>query len=314
MPMSIIKTLALITKRPTLNLSLARQCFRLVPFNPSRNKVNCHHFEMSGGVQQTRPLSDRRGTKRKAAEVTVPEALPPKAATVAKNSTPSIPTQTEATNVVSILDDADIKAIINEKVHPPLVEGNVIAVPTDTIYGVACLAQSTNAIKKIYDIKHRDVQKPIAICVAEIDDIAKYAEVVIPQALLEALLPGPVTLVLKRKPKLNPKLNPTTDLVGVRIPDNVFIRELARACKTPLALTSANISADPSCTKIEEFKHIWKELAVVVDGGDLISKSKAGSTVVDLSVRGEYTIIRPGQAHKQTIALLELHGLQPRKS
>ena len=72
------------------------------------------------------------------------------------------------------------------------------------------------------------------------------------KALLEDLLPGPVTVVLKRKPSLNPSLNPLFTKVGVRIPDHDLMRSLAREAGSPLALTSANVSAQlsPLCIEV----------------------------------------------------------------
>ena len=69
--------------------------------------------------------------------------------------------------------------------------------------------------------------------------------------ILEDLLPGPVTLVFERKLDLNPELNPFTSLVGIRIPNNAFIREMAKACNEPIALTSANLSATKSSVQIK---------------------------------------------------------------
>ncbi|TKS82359.1 YrdC domain-containing protein, mitochondrial [Collichthys lucidus] len=152
-----------------------------------------------------------------------------------------------------------------------LKEGAVVGVPTDTIYGLACLAQNSEAIKKTYDIKGRNGQKPLAICVGEIQDIYK-SEV------------------------LNTDLNPFTSLVGVRIPDHAFMRRLCQMCGEPLALTSANISSHTSTVAVHEFQELWPKLAVVVDGGPIGDQSRLGSTVVNLSVLGKYRIIRPGCA------------------
>ena len=70
--------------------------------------------------------------------------------------------------------------------------------------------------------------------------------------ILQDLLPGPVTLVFERTDQLNPGLNPTTGLVGIRIPDHDFVRQLSLACEEPLALTSANVSTvGQSSLKIE---------------------------------------------------------------
>eukprot|EP00038_Savillea_parva_P025875 m.49943 g.49943 ORF g.49943 m.49943 type:complete len:281 (-) comp7183_c0_seq2:314-1156(-) len=131
-----------------------------------------------------------------------------------------------------------------------LQHGDVVGLPTDTIYGVACLAQLTEAVKRIYSIKGRNSTKPIAICVAETSELSTYADVTVPPAVLQELLPGPVTLVFKRSPQLNPELNPETDTIGIRIPDNKFIRGLAKSCGTALALTSANRSGQQSSIEV----------------------------------------------------------------
>ena len=105
---------------------------------------------------------------------------------------------------------------------------NVIAVPTDTIYGLACLAQSRKAVDLIYQIKGRDEHKPVAICVSSIEHIFTYAHVTVPRALLHALLPGAVTVVFERTAQLNPELNPHTRLIGIRVPDHAFTTHLVR--------------------------------------------------------------------------------------
>ncbi|KAM9851993.1 threonylcarbamoyl-AMP synthase [Aulostomus maculatus] len=191
-----------------------------------------------------------------------------------------------------------------------LKEGHVVAVPTDTLYGVACLAQNSEAVRKIYDIKGRNEQKPLAICVGEIQDIYKFCKVAVKRELLADLLPGPVTLVFERSDTLNADLNPFTSLVGVRIPDYAFMRRLCQMCEEPLALTSANISAHTSTVAVHEFQELWPKLAVVVDGGPIGDQRRLGSTVVDLSVHSKYRIIRPGCAFSSTRNVLEhKHGL-----
>ncbi|KAG5858035.1 hypothetical protein ANANG_G00025830 [Anguilla anguilla] len=151
-------------------------------------------------------------------------------------------------------------------------------------------------------------QKPLAICVGEIEDIYKFCKVTVPEALLRDLLPGPVTLVLERSDALNSDLNPFTPLVGVRIPDHAFIRRLSQLCGEPLALTSANISSQTSTIAVEEFRDLWPRLAVVVDGGpigDQTPECRLGSTVIDLSAAGRYRVVRPGCALSATVSILE---------
>jgi tRNA threonylcarbamoyl adenosine modification protein (Sua5/YciO/YrdC/YwlC family) len=190
-----------------------------------------------------------------------------------------------------------------------LKSGGVIATPTDTIYGLAALAQNAAAVRKLYAIKGRDDKKPIAICVAEIADVAEWGEVSESAApAIEGLLPGPVTVLLRRNPKLNPEFCPGTTLVGIRIPDHAFIREVCRLCPgNPVALTSANVSAAPSTLAVEEFSSLFPKLDAVFDGGRLSAETdeaRLGSTVLNLSSAGVFSVSRPGCALKKTLETL----------
>ncbi|RWS23137.1 YrdC domain-containing protein-like protein [Leptotrombidium deliense] len=190
--------------------------------------------------------------------------------------------------------------------HSLIMNGGVVAVPTDTIYGLAALAQLSEAVDRMYDIKGRDAIKPIAICVGDVEEIRKWCRVTVSEQLLHDLLPGPVTLVFERLPVVNSRLNPNTDLLGIRIPKNDFIRSVCRMCDSALALTSANISSEKSCLSVNEFKHLWPHLNAVFDGGLLTEDTdRLGSTVVDLSRIGYYRIIREGCAFKKIKHLLE---------
>ena len=189
-----------------------------------------------------------------------------------------------------------------------LKRGGIIALPTDTVYGIAGFAQDSVAIKKIYSVKQRDCNKPLAISVGKVEDVYKWGKVTIPKQLLEELLPGPVTLVFERQAALNPLLNPNTDLVGIRIPKQDFIRRICLESELPLALTSANTTSHQSTLHVNEFKHLWPSLDAIFDGGHS-SHHRSGSTVVDLSVIGKYKIIREGSAFNDTKELLLKFGV-----
>ncbi|KAI3450555.1 hypothetical protein Pfo_007220 [Paulownia fortunei] len=110
---------------------------------------------------------------------------------------------------------------------------------------------------------------------------------------VDSLLPGPVTLVLRR---------------GVRVPDCNFIRVIARGSGSALALTSANLSGQPSSVDVRDFENLWQHCAYVYNDGVLPS-GRAGSTVVELTTLGKYKILRPGSAKEETVAILERHAL-----
>ena len=221
-----------------------------------------------------------------------------------------LPYRNSMSNIVK-LGKEDLE-FSSESAANSLLSGHIIALPTDTIYGIAALAQNNKAIEHIYEVKQRNSSKPLAICVSKIDDVYKWGKVTVPYSLLCALLPGPVTLVFQRTDELNKNLNPDTDLVGIRIPNDEFILKVSEKCDSPLALTSANISQGVSPLNIKEFMILWSELHKVYDGGQLGSKPacRLGSTIVDLSVKGYYKVIRRGSAFHRTVSVLHDHNIK----
>ena len=202
-----------------------------------------------------------------------------------------------------------------------LLQERVIAVPTDTIYGIAAIASSETAINTIYDIKMRDHSKPLAVCVADHHDIGKICHTShLPDGLLDSLLPGPVTVVLDRRSdsnQISDALNPGVDALAVRIPDYPFLRAVCRQVQTPLALTSANLSGEQSPVHTSEFGHIAENCAIVFDDGALGRQQdlsdalkRAGSTIVDLRTAGGFKVVREGSALDETIKALVKKGLR----
>lgn len=186
--------------------------------------------------------------------------------------------------------------------------GHVIALPTDTIYGLACSANNPEAIKKLYDIKGRNEEKPVAICVSDFIDLKHWGEADhLPMDLLKKLLPGAVTIVLRKSQYLNnPFLNHGLPKIGIRIPDFNFIRDVCRVFNQPMALTSANRSSEKSSLNVEEFSQLWPQLAAVFDGGSLSESEdhRAGSTVIDISELNSCKVIRQGISYNSTVTII----------
>lgn len=194
-----------------------------------------------------------------------------------------------------------------------LQQGKVIAVPTDTVYGLASSASDVEAIQRLYDIKKRAESKPLAICLSNVNEVTQWAITdELPPLLLEKLLPGPYTVILKRKPSLNPAFNPGTDSVGIRVPNSKFIRSVAKMIG-PIALTSANVSNEPSSLHPDEFSALWPELDGIFVMPNTTKKTdtrRVGSTVVDLSQPGCYEIVRHGIAASIISGILKKTGLR----
>lgn len=188
--------------------------------------------------------------------------------------------------------------------------GFVIALPTDTVYGLACDATNVEAINGLYDIKSRNKEKPLAICLGNVADLDNWANIQhLPFSLLHSLLPGPVTVILETNNHTLDKSLSFEGKVGIRIPNYSFIRNLSLTLKKPLALTSANLSFEPSSIEVKGFSNIWNKVPVIFDGGKL-NINKGSSTIVDLSEIGLFKIVREGAALEHTISVLKKYSLR----
>lgn len=156
-----------------------------------------------------------------------------------------------------------------------LLRGGVIAVPTDTIYGLAACSLTTRALKRIYAIKGREASKPMAICLDGVNSFPRWCDTSgIEDELLSSLLPGPVTVVLPRllDDPLPPLLNQGVNEIGIRVPDSLLV------CKLSAALGQAFQEEIKSGTSFEDL-HL---LSVVEDASAiplvLTSANASGAT------------------------------------
>jgi L-threonylcarbamoyladenylate synthase len=170
--------------------------------------------------------------------------------------------------------------------------GQVIAFPTDTVYGLAALASDQASVRRIYELKGRSLSQPLVLMVPDAEAVEGWA-VVDERArrYMERWWPGPLTLVLAAAPGLRPPLvsgRPRT--LGVRVPGHAPALALLRAAGTGLATTSANLSGQqPAQTALEA---AWvRGLAAVLDGGR--TPGGVPSTVLDLS-GAEPRVLREG--------------------
>lgn len=170
----------------------------------------------------------------------------------------------------------------NLKLAASIVKNNgLIIYPTETVYGLGANPFSEEAVKKVFDVKRRK-DKPIPIIVSSLDEalkLAYFSEKAL--KLAKKFWPGPLTLVLPRKP-LTPDFLGSKELVGIRIPNNFSTLKLVKFCGGFLTGTSANISGQPAPTTAEEAeKQIGKHVDLIIDGGKTFYG--LSSTVVDAS-------------------------------
>lgn len=183
-------------------------------------------------------------------------------------------------------------------------EGGVVVYPTDTLYGLGANIFQEEAVKRVYSIKKRSQKKPLSICLGRVEDLESVAYLEGDALkLAKKLLPGPYTLILKKRDHIPDLLTAGSDKIGVRIPDTPLCQELA--LEFPITTTSANLSGEDSPIRMEELTDLFQEkVDLYLDGGD---GKQSPSTVIDLTswppeilragagVEELHNLIRPGK-------------------
>ncbi len=179
--------------------------------------------------------------------------------------------------------------------------GEVIAFPTETVYGLGADATNSAAIDKIYEAKNRPSDNPLIVHVADSRMLEKCV-IDVPQtayALIKEFWPGPLTLVLKRSGYISEKVTKGMETVAIRSPSHPIAQKLIELCQKPIAAPSANLSGRPSPT---EATHVLEDLdgriPLVIDGG----KTTVGleSTVISM-VTETPILLRPGGITKEQL-------------
>ncbi len=186
--------------------------------------------------------------------------------------------------------------------------GEVVAFPTETVYGLGADARSSDAVEKVYAAKGRPADNPLIVHIAELVQLDEIAEPPddVSARLMARYWPGPLTIVLPAKlSALSPLVTAGLATVAVRMPDHPIARRLIAAAGCPLAGPSANRSGRPSPTRAEHVVHdLAGAIAGVVDGGP--TGVGLESTVVEVNDDCIY-VLRPGG-----ISAEQLHELHPR--
>ncbi len=173
----------------------------------------------------------------------------------------------------------------------------VVAFPTETVFGLGVKFSHLEALEKIYEIKHRSHSKAISLMIYDPKDIEKYAYVnENAQKLIDHFMPGMITLVLKKKSILSDDFTAGYDTIGIRIPDDPFVLKLLKEVG-PMLVTSANISGQETLLNDQEvYKQFKGKIKMIVKGK---CKNTRASTVI--KVDEDVTILRQGCIQEEEI-------------
>jgi L-threonylcarbamoyladenylate synthase len=151
-----------------------------------------------------------------------------------------------------------------------LKDGKVIAIPTETVYGLACNALDEKAVEELYRIKERSMIKALPIQVSTINEVNSFV-ISIPdpiQKLMNSFWPGPLTVLLAKNNIVPDIVTAGLRNIAIRIPDHPVTLDLLKACPFPLAVTSANISGYENITDADTvLKELHGKIPYVLDGG-----------------------------------------------
>jgi len=179
--------------------------------------------------------------------------------------------------------------------------GQVVALPTETVYGLAANALDSHAVSRIFEIKGRPPNNPIIVHIASFE-LAQRCVLnwpAIAEKLARSFWPGPLTLVLPRSDEIPDVVAAAGPTVGVRWPSHPFIQAVIRDCGFPLAAPSANLSNQLSPTNASHVqKFLGNKIPLIIDGGQ--SQVGIESTVLDLTTAPP-RLLRPGMINQQSL-------------
>ncbi len=191
-----------------------------------------------------------------------------------------------------------------------IIEGKLVAFPTETVYGLGADALNESAVRRIFEAKGRPADNPLIVHIAEFDDLKKLAREIPEEAklLAERFWPGPLTLVLPKREEVPLVTTGGLDTVAVRMPAHPIALALIRA-STPVAAPSANVSGKPSPTLAEHVvDDFYGKIEAIIDGGP--TPVGVESTVIDLT-SGRPMLLRPGglplEEIEKVIGPVEVH-------
>jgi 5-(carboxyamino)imidazole ribonucleotide mutase len=256
---------------------------------------SCPHYELSvktGEIAETKVSSDI-----KTDVIPIP---PGEEAGLSMDKKAPPPKRDSFQGEIYFLEAENPRYEIIEKAADYILDGGVIGLPTDTVYGLACDSTNEKAVKKLFDLKGRDQDKPIPVLIDGIRTLQKLVRGIAPevQKMLEELWPGALTVIFPKHPTMLSAVAPGPS-IGIRVPDCAVTLSVISMLARPLAVTSANPAGMPPATNAQMIQdYFGSRIKFILDIGELTRREV--STVISV-VEEPCKILRKGAITTATL-------------
>lgn len=180
-----------------------------------------------------------------------------------------------------------------ERIISELKKGNLVIMPTDTVYGIIADATKEETIKKVFNAKERSFNKPLLVLVSDKNMLENLVSEISPKAeeIISKYWPGPLTILFPKKDEVSDILTASSPYIAIRMPNDKRLLNIIRKVNKPLISTSANITSKETITEVSQIEEKMKEkISYILDGG--VVKNEA-STIIKIE-NDKIEIVRAG--------------------
>lgn len=180
-----------------------------------------------------------------------------------------------------------------ERIISELKNGNLVIMPTDTVYGIIADATKEETIKKVFNAKERSFNKPLLVLVSDKNMLENLVSEISPKAeeIISKYWPGPLTILFPKKDEVSDILTASSPYIAIRMPNDKRLLNIIRKVNKPLISTSANITSKETITEVSQIEEKMKEkISYILDGG--VVKNEA-STIIKIE-NDKIEIVRAG--------------------
>ena len=180
-----------------------------------------------------------------------------------------------------------------ERIISELKNGNLVIMPTDTVYGIITDATKEETIKKVFNAKERSFNKPLLVLVSDKNMLENLVSEISPKAeeIISKYWPGPLTILFPKKDEVSDILTASSPYIAIRMPNDKRLLNIIRKVNKPLISTSANITSKETITEVSQIEEKMKEkISYILDGG--VVKNEA-STIIKIE-NDKIEIVRAG--------------------